>query len=122
VWYGRRRAVPVDELVATVLALPRRGSGTLDVVEAALAPFEFAAGGDRLEVASSAAARLSALNGPAVAFLTRCRAAADLASGALSVVPIGGLVVEQPVRVVWRGARAPAGSARRLVDALRAAV
>ena len=30
------------------------GSGTLDVVEAALAPFEFAAIGDRLEVSSSA--------------------------------------------------------------------
>jgi DNA-binding transcriptional LysR family regulator len=118
-WHGRRRPIPVEDLVAAVLALPRRGSGTLDVVEAALAPFEFGPIGDRLEVSSSAAARVSALNGPAVAFLTRCRAAADLASGALAVVPVSGLVIEQPVRVVWRGARPPAGSARRLVEALR---
>ena len=120
-WYRRRSPVRVEDLVATVLALPRRGSGTLDVVEAALAPFESGAVGDRLEVASSAAARVSALNGPAVAFLTRCRATADLATGALAVVAVSELVIDQPVRVVWRGARPPGGSANRLVDALRRA-
>lgn len=120
-WYDHGRPISGDDLVAAVLALPRRGSGTLDVVQAALAPFAPPTPGDRLEVASSAAARVAALSGPTVAFLPRCRVGDDLRAGALRIVAVRGLVIEQPVRVVWRGARPPARSARRLVDVVRSA-
>ena len=40
-WFARRRAVSGQDLVGATLALPRPGSGTLDVVAAALAPFGF---------------------------------------------------------------------------------
>jgi DNA-binding transcriptional LysR family regulator len=119
-WYRTRRAVTGSDVVGATLALPRPGSGTLDVVTAALARFDDAPVGDRVEVVSSAAARVSALNGPGVAFLPRCRVAADLASGALAVVPVRDVAIEQPVRVVWRGTRPPARAARRLVDAVLA--
>jgi DNA-binding transcriptional LysR family regulator len=115
-WYRARRPVAGADLVGAALALPRPGSGTLDVLTAALAPFDAGPVGDRIEVASSAAARLSALNGPGVAFLPRCRVAADLETGALAVVPVADLTIEQPVRIVWRGTRPPARAARRLVE------
>jgi len=118
-WHGVRRAVSAQDVVAGVLALPPEGSGTLDVVSAALAPFQYGEVGARVEVATSAAARISALNGPAVAFLPRCRVADELVSGSLAVVPIRDVRIEQPVRVVWRGARPPARAARRLVDIVR---
>lgn len=118
-WHGLRRAVPARDVVAAVLALPPPGSGTLDVVTEALAPFQYGEVGARVEVATSAAARISALNGPAIAFLPRCRVANELASGALSAVPIRDVRIEQPVRVVWRGARPPARAARQLVEVVR---
>lgn len=118
-WHGVRRPVSGQDVVAAVLALPPMGSGTLDVVAAALAPFQYGEVGPRVEVATSAAARISALNGPAVGFLPRCRVADELASGSLTIVAIRDVRIDQPVRVVWRGARPPAGAARRLVDVVR---
>jgi DNA-binding transcriptional LysR family regulator len=118
-WFERRRAVTGQELVAATLALPRAGSGTLDVVAAALAPFQFGDVGDRIEVPSSAAARIAALNGAAVAFLPRCRVAAELDRGTLTAVSVRDVVIEQRVRAIWRGVRPPAGPARGLLAAMR---
>jgi DNA-binding transcriptional LysR family regulator len=119
-WYGRRRGITGRELVAATLILGRRGSGTLDVVEEALAQHGLGTIGDRVEVAGSAAARIAAVNGSGVAFLPRCRVADDVARGDLVVVPVRDVAIEQPVRVVWRGARPSGRPAGRLVDHLRA--
>lgn len=118
-WYGRPRPIRGQELVAATLALPRPGSGTRDVVSGALTPFQFRNLGDRVEVPSSAGARIAALNATAVAFLPRCRVAGDLASGALHVVAIRDVAIAQEVRAVWRGVRPPSGAARRLLAAAR---
>jgi DNA-binding transcriptional LysR family regulator len=119
-WFDRRRTVTGEELVAATLALPPRGSGTLDVVADALAPFGFGEIGDRIEVPSSAAARIAALNGTSVAFLPGCRVAAEVERGALALVATRGVAIEQRVRAVWRGVRPPAGPPRRLLAAMRA--
>ena len=116
-WYGRRRSISGRTLAAASLVLPRRGSGTLDVVEAALAQHELGAAGDRVEVAGSAAARLAAIAGTGVAFLPACRVADALTAGDLSVVPVAGVSIQQPVRAVWRGARPADRAARRLLHA-----
>ena len=109
---------PASDLVGGRRSRCRRpGSGTLDVVEAALAPFEFGAGRrpDRGRQLGRGARRGAERRRP----WRSCPAAgspADLATGALAVVAGARPLIEQPVRVVWRGARPPAGSARRLVD------
>jgi DNA-binding transcriptional LysR family regulator len=117
-WYGRRSAVTHPDLVGTTLVLGQPGSGSRDVVEAAFALHGRGGVGEHIPVPSVTAARLAALNGAGVAFLPRCRAHADLASGDLFALPLRELSIEQPVRVVWRGARPATRPARAFVDAL----
>jgi DNA-binding transcriptional LysR family regulator len=118
-WYDRRRGLTGRGLVEMILILPRRGSGSRDVVEAALAPLGLGTAGHHVEVPGTTAARLSALNGEGVAFLPRCRVEADLAAGDLAALPVRDVAIEQPVRAVWRGARPSEAPARRLLDQIR---
>ena len=116
-WFARRRPVTGRDLAAATLVLGRRGSGTLDVVEAALAAHGLEAGGERVEVTGAAAAQLAAVNGAGVAFLPRCRVAGDVqAAPAAACLPLADVRIEQPVRVVWRGTRPAEAPARRLLD------
>ncbi len=119
-WADRRRGVAAHELSSETLVLPHRGSGTRDVIEAALADHESGTVGEHLEVDSLASARIAAINGDGVAFVPHCRVRQDLERGLLSVVPVKGLTLTQPVRVVWRGVRPSSAAARRLLDAMRA--
>lgn len=118
-WFDRRRAVSGRDLVSVTLVVGRRGSGTLDVIEHAIAAHGLSAHGDRVETAGSAAARLAAVNGVGVAFLPRCRVAADLDAGLLTVVGVRDLEIVQPVRAVWRSVRPSERPAQRLVAHLR---
>jgi DNA-binding transcriptional LysR family regulator len=117
-WAGRRRAVTIGELSTARVVTTRRGSGTLDVVEHALASSGAALGEDRLEVDGWAAVHVAVLAGGGVGFLARCRVAGDLAAGRLAAVPVGSLRIVQPVRLVWRGSRPRSGAPRRFVDAV----
>ncbi len=117
-WYRRRTAVTPGELMATTLILGRPGSGIRDVVESVFAEHELGGVGEHVDVANASAARLAAVNGAGAAFLPECWVRDHLATGDLFAVPIRDLLIEQPVRVVWRGARPTTESARRLVDAL----
>jgi DNA-binding transcriptional LysR family regulator len=118
-WYKRRRGVSGRDLVTTTLVMRERGTGILDVVEAALAPHGLGETGQRIEVTSSTAARVVAVNGAGVAFLPRCRVEQQLRTGELAAVPVRDVTIEQPIRVVWRGARPSDPHARRLVEHLR---
>ncbi|MEP4649223.1 MAG: LysR family transcriptional regulator, partial [Ilumatobacter sp.] len=80
-WADQSRSVTVHELNAETLVLPRRGSGTRDVVEAALAGHESGVVGEHVEVDSLACARIAAINGEGVAFVPRCRVRQDLERG-----------------------------------------
>lgn len=119
-WFGRR-SVSGSELASATFVIGRRGSGTLDVIEHAIAAHGLSAHGDRVEIAGSAAARLAAINGAGVAFLPQCRVAEDLASELLSALTLRDIDIVQPVRAVWRGARPSDLPARRLLDHIRAA-
>ena len=83
-WADRRRGVTAQELSAETLVLSRRGSGTRDVVAAALAGHESGVVGEHVEVDSLASARIAAINGEGVAFVPRCRVRQDLERGLLS--------------------------------------
>jgi DNA-binding transcriptional LysR family regulator len=117
-WYGRRSAVSHDDLVGTTLILGQAGSGSRDVVEAAFAEHGRGGVGEHLAVPSISAARLAALNGSGVAFLPQCRAHDHLASGDLFALPVRELTIDQPVRLVWRGARPATRPARTFAEHL----
>lgn len=118
-WFGRRRAVPAAQLATTPLVVGRPGSGTLDVIEHAMASHGLSVHGDRVETAGSAAARLAAINGTGLAFLPRCRVAGDLRAGLLRAVVVERISIVQPVRIVWRGVRPSERAAQRLLDCVR---
>jgi DNA-binding transcriptional LysR family regulator len=118
-WYGRRRRVTGQDLTATTVVLEERGSGTLDVVERALADHDLGAVGERIEVAGPAAAELAAVGGAGVAFLPRRQVEDALAIGDLHEVGVRDVTITQPIRVVWRGASPSGRTARRIVASLR---
>ena len=117
-WFRRRRRVTGHDLAAATVVLERRGSGTTDVVEIALAEHELGAVGDRVEVASHAAAVVAAVTGTGVAFVPRRQVSAELVAGDLATVPVRDVELTQPIRVVWRGARPSGRPARRIVAAV----
>lgn len=121
-WFDRRRTVTAQALASETLILRTRGSGTLDVIETALAGHGDGAVGDSIEVPSSTAARLSALNGAGVALLPACEVAEDLAHERLARVRISDLSFDQPVRIAWRGDQPASAAARRLRTASCAGV
>ncbi len=120
-WARRRRGVTLAELSTARLVTTRRGSGTLDVVEHTMASAGVGLGDDRLEVDGWAAVHVAVLAGGGIGFLARCRVEADLAAGRVAVVPVRGIRIVQPVRLVWRGSRPSSGAPRRFVDAVMAA-
>jgi DNA-binding transcriptional LysR family regulator len=118
-WYRRRRPLSAREVGRATLVLGRRGSGTRDVVEAAMAPLGLGEEGGQVEVSSSAGARLAALSGVGVAFLPRCRVGPEVRNGDLRVVRLADVRIDQPIRVIWRGARPADAAARQLLEHLR---
>ncbi|MEE8600949.1 LysR family transcriptional regulator [Euzebya tangerina] len=120
-WFGRRRGLPPTTVASATLVLQAPGSGTRDVVDAALAQHAIGAMGEHVEVPSATAARLAVLNGDGVAFLPTCRIERDLEHGALTQVPVVDTRIVQPVRIVWRGGRPSVRTARRLLAAIASA-
>jgi DNA-binding transcriptional LysR family regulator len=120
-WFARRRAVSGAALASATVLVGRAGSGTLDVVEQAIAARGLSADGNRVGTAGSIAARLGAISGVGVAFLPRCQIAADLVAGLLSAVALRDIEIVQPIRAVWRGGRPSERPARAVLDAATAA-
>jgi DNA-binding transcriptional LysR family regulator len=121
-WFMRTAPIRRDELAATTVILPTPGSGTRDVVEAAIAGTRRTERtlSDVVEVSSSSAARLSALAGVGVGFLPRCWISGLDAAGSLRTLEFAEMKIAQPVRMVWRGTRPSDPVARDLVDRLAA--
>jgi len=116
---ANRRSVSGATLTAADLILRRKGSGTLDVIEMALAEHELGVVGRTTEVSSTAAARLTAMNGGGVALLPAPAVAADLAAGRLVELRLRNLVLRQPIRLAWKGTSPAHPAARRFRDRLR---
>ncbi len=112
-WARRRRGVTGAELAAGRLILRSRGSGTLDVVEAALAQHELGVTGDIHEVTSDVGARLAAVNHAGAAILPLPEVQPDLVAGRLVAVKLRGIELRQPIRVAWKGTRPARAAARQ---------
>jgi len=116
-WARRRRPLTGEELAGEELVVRERGSGTREVLEAALGPW----GGvrSRLELGSSAAILAAARRREGPAVLSRLAAASDLAAGSLCSPATTGLDLTRAIRAVWNAEDEPGALVRRLLGVAR---
>ncbi|GAA4124109.1 LysR family transcriptional regulator [Nocardioides fonticola] len=121
-WTRRRRPVTAAELAATALTSREEGSGTRGVLEDALAAAGLEPAAPAVELTTSTAVREAVRAGSPPAVLSRLTVGADVAAGALAVVPVPDLDLRRTLRAVWTGsARPPAGAVRDLLAVATAA-
>ncbi|MFG2297520.1 LysR family transcriptional regulator [Streptomyces sp. NPDC048603] len=117
-WARRSAPVPAAELAGTSLILREFGSGTRQVLDAALAT----AGGlavPLLELASTTAVKAAAVSGAGPCVLSELSLADELASRRLVEVPVADAVLRRSLRAVWPAGTRPAGPARDLLSLTR---
>lgn len=117
-WARRSRGVEPAELAATPLILRERGSGTRQVLDAALA----GSGGlaePLLELASTTAVKAAAVSGAGPCVLSELAVGDELAGRRLVSVPVLGAGLERELRAVWPAGVRPAGPARDLLALTR---
>jgi molybdate transport repressor ModE-like protein len=107
-WSRRRTPVPAAELAGTPLIQREPGSGTRYTLESVLGPMAPPVA----EVSSTTAARSSAAAGVAPAVLSSLAVAADVMSGRLVAIPIGGIDLCRRIRAVWPAGQPLLGPAR----------
>lgn len=112
--WARRRSVAVATLLAGDLVVREAGSGTREVLEAALER-----AGERLPehlpaLGSTAAVKTAVLHGGSVAVVSALAVADELARGGLVGVPVAGLDLSRRLRVVWKDGVPLSAVARRL--------
>ncbi|WP_406181557.1 LysR family transcriptional regulator [Streptomyces sp. NBC_01006] len=118
-WARRSRGVAAAELAATPLILREWGSGTRQVLDAALAE----SGGPAaplLELASTTAVKAAALSGAGPCVLSELALGEELAARRLVEVPVTGAALGRALRAVWPVGARPAGPARDLLSLTRA--
>ncbi|MGA8846130.1 MAG: LysR family transcriptional regulator [Nocardioides sp.] len=118
---SRRRTPLTPEQVAALSLVQREsGSGSREVLEAALSAHGLTGAAPVAELTTATAVRGTVLAGGSAAFLSHRVVARDLEVGQLVVVPTTGLRLERTFRAVWSGAKTPpAGPVRNLVGIAR---
>lgn len=117
-WARRTRGVGAAELAATPLILRERGSGTRQVLDAALAGHGGLAA-PLLELASTTAVKAAALGGAGPCVLSELAVVDELAARRLVEVPVSGAELGRALRAVWPAGARPAGPARDLLSLTR---
>ncbi|MFI6444862.1 LysR family transcriptional regulator [Kitasatospora sp. NPDC050543] len=118
-WARRRSPLTAERLAATSLVLREPGSGTREVLDAALAPYGGVAR-PRLELASSTALKAAAMTGAGPVCLSELAVVEELATRRLVAVPLEeSLDLRRPLRAVWPAGQQPAGPARDLLALTR---
>ena len=118
-----RRRTPLSPEQVADLALTNResGSGTREVLVAALAEHGLAMGPSVVELTTATAVREAVLAGSAPAFVSRRVVVREIESGHLVPVPTTRLALTRRFRAIWLGDRTPpAGPGRALVAIARA--
>ncbi|MGW9045105.1 LysR family transcriptional regulator [Streptomyces lydicus] len=117
-WTRRRGELTAGELAATPLILRERGSGTRQVLDAALA----AHGGlaePLLELASTTAVKAAVVSEAAPSVLSELAVGEELGARRLVEIPVCGLRLGRELRAVWPAGQRPAGPARHLLGLTR---
>lgn len=118
--WGGRGSVRPDELAAGRLVLREAGSGTREILEAALTGAGVRLPGHVPSFGSTAALKTAVRHGEAVAVLSALTVADDVAAGRLAALPVAGVDLSRRLRVVWRDGATLSAAARRLVAVARA--
>lgn len=117
-WVRRRRgAVSAQELAATPLILREKGSGTRQVLDAALGSPAV----PLIELSSTTAVKAAAVSGAGPAVLSELAVGDELALRRLVRVPVEGVALARALRAVWPTGHRPAGPARDLLSLTRSA-
>ncbi|MCC3777844.1 LysR substrate-binding domain-containing protein, partial [Streptomyces sp. UNOB3_S3] len=117
-WARRRTPLEPAELAATPLILRERGSGTRQVLDAALATH----GGlsePLLELASTTAAKAAAVSGAGPSVLSELAIGEELAARRLVEIPVRELSLSRALRAAWPTGHRPTGPARELLGLTR---
>ncbi|MEV3992285.1 LysR family transcriptional regulator [Streptomyces sp. NPDC049837] len=117
-WARRRAPLTPAELAATPLVLREYGSGTRQVLDAALAEHGGLAD-PLLELASTTAVKAAAVTGAGPAVLSELAVTEELASRRLVEVPVEGVHLNRALRAVWPTGPLPTGPARDLLSLAR---
>ncbi|MFF4105150.1 LysR family transcriptional regulator [Streptomyces sp. NPDC001903] len=118
-WARRSKGVAAAELAATPLILREWGSGTRQVLDAALAQSGGLAA-PLLELASTTAVKAAALSGAGPCVLSELALGEELGARRLVEVPVTGAALGRALRAVWPVGNRPAGPARDLLSLTRA--
>ncbi|MFI6643240.1 LysR family transcriptional regulator [Streptomyces sp. NPDC050504] len=117
-WARRRGPVGAPELAATALILREKGSGTRQVLDAALAEYGGSAA-PLLELASTTAVKAAVVSGAGPSVLSELAVGEEIAARRLVAVRVEGVRLERELRAVWRAGQVPAGPARELLALTR---
>ncbi|MFE2420129.1 LysR family transcriptional regulator [Streptomyces hokutonensis] len=114
-WARRRRPVPATELASTPLILREKGSGTRQVLDAALGGLAR----PLIELSSTTAVKASAVSGAGPAVLSELAVGEELSTRRLVRIPVEGLTLARDLRAVWPTGHRPTGPARELLSLTR---
>ncbi|MGW7206834.1 LysR family transcriptional regulator [Streptomyces sp. NPDC054837] len=114
-WARRRRPLAADELAVTPLILREKGSGTRQVLDAALGGLAR----PLIELSSTTAVKAAVVSGAGPAVLSELAVGEELAMRRLVRVPVEGVSLARDLRAVWPTGHRPVGPARELLSLTR---
>ncbi|WP_328684405.1 LysR family transcriptional regulator [Streptomyces sp. NBC_00343] len=114
-WARRQRPVPAAELASTPLILREEGSGTRQVLDAALGGLAR----PLIELSSTTAVKASAVSGAGPAVLSELAVGEELSMRRLVRIPVEGITLARDLRAVWPTGHRPTGPARELLSLTR---
>ncbi|GAA2516256.1 LysR family transcriptional regulator [Streptomyces longisporus] len=114
-WARRKRPLEASELAATPLILREQGSGTRQVLDAALGGLAR----PLIELSSTTAVKAAAVSGAGPAVLSELAVGEELAMRRLVPVPVAGVALARDLRAVWPTGHRPVGPARDLLSLTR---
>ena len=114
-WARRQRPVPAQELASTPLILREKGSGTRQVLDAALGGLAR----PLIELSSTTAVKASAVSGAGPAVLSELAVGEELSMRRLVRIPVEGVTLARDLRAVWPTGHRPTGPARELLSLTR---
>ncbi|MFD3605362.1 LysR family transcriptional regulator [Streptomyces sp. NPDC058656] len=114
-WARRRRALDAGELAGAPLILREEGSGTRQVLDAALGGLAR----PLIELSSTTAVKASAASGAGPAVLSELALGEELSARRLVEIPVEGVRLSRDLRAVWPVGHRPTGPARDLLTLTR---
>ena len=114
-WARRRHPLEASELAATPLILREKGSGTRQVLDAALGGLAR----PLIELSSTTAVKAAVVSGAGPAVLSELAVGEELAMRRLVSVPVDGVALARDLRAVWPTGHRPVGPARELLSLTR---